>query len=470
MSRNGSGVYNLVTNSWNPATAGVSATPTDWQALINDVASALTQSVSADGQTPITGNLNMGGNRLTNLAAGVATGQSLRWEQLFDQGVEQDVASAATTDIGIQNSNFLRITGTTSITSFGTNYRGPRFVRFGGILTLTHNATTLILPTGANITTAAGDRAIITPIGNPASGWQVLAYQKADGTALVSVNDLLNTTRVDVASASTVNLTSSAPATRNINITGTTTITAFTVAVGQVYFVRFDNVLTLTNNASIITNSGASITTAAGDTCIIRATAANTVEVLSYVGRATTSQAQAGTDVSRLLTPATLKAAQIQNGTTVTLTNQTAVEFTGLPSWAKKVTVSFHIVSTNGNSPPQIQIGTSGGFQTTGYQSSNAGFANGSGIAAALFTTGFGIGISTANWSAGVTFSGSVVLNLVDSANGIWSASGVLGRTDVNAIYITSGTKQLSGVLDRVRATMNGTDQFDAGNINISWE
>lgn len=184
MSRNGSGTYVPPTNSWNPAVNGVSATAVDWQSILNDLSAALTQSVSRDGQAPMTGNLPMAGNKLTGLGAGVATGDSLRWEQLFDQGVETDVASAATTDIGIVNSNFLRITGTTTITSFGTNYKGPRFVRFGGVLTLTHNATTLILPTGANITTASGDRAIITPVGNPSSGWQVLAYQKADGGVL----------------------------------------------------------------------------------------------------------------------------------------------------------------------------------------------------------------------------------------------------------------------------------------------
>lgn len=94
--------------------------------------------------------------------------------------------------------------------------------------------------------------------------------------------DYLNSTRINVASAGTVDLTTAAPSTRHINITGTTTITAFTVAVGKTYFVRFAGALTLTNNAGIVTQSGANITTAAGDTCILRATAANVVEVMSY--------------------------------------------------------------------------------------------------------------------------------------------------------------------------------------------
>jgi hypothetical protein len=186
MARNGSGTYNLLTNSWNPATNGVSATAVDWQNLINDVAAALTQSLSADGQTPITGNLNAGNNKITGLAAGSATGDSLRWEQLFSQGQPANLASAATTDIGAQNTVLLNITGTTTITSFGTNYNGPRYLRFDGVQTLTHNATTLILPGGANITTAAGDSAIVVPNGTPANGWQVLGYQKADGTTIAT--------------------------------------------------------------------------------------------------------------------------------------------------------------------------------------------------------------------------------------------------------------------------------------------
>lgn len=186
MARNGSGTYNLLTNSWNPATNGVSATATDWQNLINDVAAALTQSLSADGQTPMTGNLIAGNNKITGLAAGSATGDSLRWEQLFSQGQPANLASAATTDIGAQNTVLLNITGTTTITSFGTNYNGPRYLRFDGVLTLTHNATTLILPGGANITTAAGDSAIVVPNGTPANGWRVLGYQRADGTTIAT--------------------------------------------------------------------------------------------------------------------------------------------------------------------------------------------------------------------------------------------------------------------------------------------
>jgi hypothetical protein len=179
MARNGSGQFDLLVNSWNPATNGVLATAGDYQALINDIAAALTQSVSKDGQTPLTGPLNAGNNPINNVTAGTGTGQALAFQQLFNQGVMADLASAATTDIGLQNTNFLRITGTTTITSFGTDYRGPRFLVFAGAVTLTNSAT-LVLPGGANITTAAGDVLIAIPgatLGT-ADKWIVTAYQK----------------------------------------------------------------------------------------------------------------------------------------------------------------------------------------------------------------------------------------------------------------------------------------------------
>lgn len=97
-----------------------------------------------------------------------------------------DLASAATTDIGAQTSLAVRITGTTTITSFGSNYAGPRFLTFAGALTLTHNATSLILPGGANITTAAGDACIAVPNLATPTGWRVVNYQKANGGAVLA--------------------------------------------------------------------------------------------------------------------------------------------------------------------------------------------------------------------------------------------------------------------------------------------
>lgn len=92
---------------------------------------------------------------------------------------EVEVASAATTTLSGLASNRIRVTGSATITSLGNPSGGAVFVRFVSAPTLTHNATTLILPGGANIVVGAGDSAIIGPVGSPATGWKVYAYQKA---------------------------------------------------------------------------------------------------------------------------------------------------------------------------------------------------------------------------------------------------------------------------------------------------
>lgn len=158
----------------------------------------------------------------------------------------------------------------------------------------------------------------ITDSATPAniSAWMDLAVRSLSST------DFLNTARIDVASASTINLTTAAPGTRHINITGTTTITAFTVAAGQLYFVRFAGVLTLTNNAGIVTQRGANITTAAGDTCVLRATAANVVEVLYYTPGAVTGTGSNVLSASPALTgtPTAPTVPQFDNDTSLATT------------------------------------------------------------------------------------------------------------------------------------------------------
>lgn len=96
-----------------------------------------------------------------------------------------DIASASTTNIGAATGNFVHVTGTTTITSFGTIAAGVhRIVRFAGVLTLTHNATSLILPGSSNITTAANDIGHFVSEGS--GNWRCVAYTRANGLAVVS--------------------------------------------------------------------------------------------------------------------------------------------------------------------------------------------------------------------------------------------------------------------------------------------
>jgi hypothetical protein len=251
---------------------------------------------------------------------------------------EADLASGATCDIGAQNTPFVRITGTTTITSFGTNYNGPRFVRFSGALTLTHNATTLVLPGAANITTVAGDSCVVTPI---SGGWVVSQYQR-------------------------------------------------TGAPGGLY-------------------SGAAQATTSG----------------------------------------------------------TSIDFTGIPSWVRRITISLAGVSVSGTSEVIFQIGDSGGVETAGYLGAATAGANAAVPSVTAFTTGFAINAQTAT----NLYHGCVVLTLLDSATNTWAASGNFTVLTGPGYAFMSGSKALSTTLDRVRiTTVGGVNTFDAGSANILYE
>jgi hypothetical protein len=163
----------------------------------------------------------------------------------------------------------------------------------------------------------------------------------------------------------------------------------------------------------------------------------------------------------------TMASSVITSGTAVASTSGTAINFTDIPSWVKRITVMFSGVSTNGTSLPQIQLGTSSGAETTGYSaiSTLVTTANNT-TRGATATTGFILVYSTA---AASTFSGSVVFTLLGS-NAWTCVGGLFDAPDVSNISM-SGVKTLSGTLDRVRiTTVNGTDTFDAGSINILYE
>jgi hypothetical protein len=153
-------------------------------------------------------------------------------------------------------------------------------------------------------------------------------------------------------------------------------------------------------------------------------------------------------------------------GTAVASTSGTSIDFTGIPSWVKRITVMFSGVSTSGTSPPQMQIG-SGSVTTSGYLGANT--ITGAAAVSALFTTGFGIGVNSTQWSAAATISGTVTLFLVNGNT--WACSGVNALSNVANMFFTAGSLALAGTLDRVRiTTVNGTDTFDAGTINIQYE
>jgi hypothetical protein len=150
----------------------------------------------------------------------------------------------------------------------------------------------------------------------------------------------------------------------------------------------------------------------------------------------------------------------IVRGTAVTASG-TSVDFTGIPSWAKRITVMFSGVSTNGTSGLLLQIGN-GSLATTGY-ASQAWSSTGSGV----ITTGFAL---TNGFAAAITISGVITIaNMGDT----WASAAVLAITSATSIATQAAGNSPSGLssIDRVRiTTVGGANTFDAGTINILYE
>jgi len=238
-----------------------------------------------------------------------------------------NIASATTTDIGAATGNHVHVTGTTTITGLGTVQAGTRrIVTFDGALTLTHNATSLILPGGANITTAAND--VATFVSEGSGNWRCISYVKSNGTPV---------------------------------------------------------------SASIL-------------------------------------------------------------GTPQATTSGTSFDFT-VPTYAKHIILTFSGVSLSGIDNLLVQLGDSGGIESSGYVSSST---------SNLSTTGFLMLAGT----AADQYSGRMELVLHDSSTNTWINSHS-SNSSAGSNYFGGGTKSLSASITTVRLTRTGTNTFDAGSVNV---
>ena len=154
---------------------------------------------------------------------------------------------------------------------------------------------------------------------------------------------------------------------------------------------------------------------------------------------------------------------QIKSGTAVAASSGTAVLFTGIPSWVKRITVMFNEVSLSGTDSILVQIGDAGGVETTGYISSSVGTTGASGGTVSS-TSGF---IVTSTLAAYIN-SGALVLTLMGS--NLWIASGS-GKVATTAGWFSGGSKTLSDTLTQLNITVTGANTFDgAGTVNILYE
>jgi len=153
---------------------------------------------------------------------------------------------------------------------------------------------------------------------------------------------------------------------------------------------------------------------------------------------------------------------QLISGTSQASTSGTAIDFTSIPSWVKRITIMFNGVSLSGSDHYLVQIG-SGSVTSSGYTSLGNAFNQANGTGGTTSTSGFVMFVSD---SSGTVY-GHMTLTLISGNTWVSSHSGA--KLSNNAMA-GGGSVALSGALDRVRITTTGSNTFDAGSINILYE
>lgn len=358
------------------ATPGTTIRAVQHNTPIADIIQMLTGSLARNGTGGMLADLAMGGFKITGLANGASAQDAVTKAQLdatLDDlpqlGAWTNVASASTVNLGAQASRNLVITGTTTITSFGTAGAAdnvPYFLRFSGALTLT-NGPNLILPGGANIVTAVGDIAIV--IHDDAETWRIAFYSRAAMPPLIAGTSANNLVALDG--------TGKLPAVNGSLLTGIKTITAV---------------------------------------------------------------------------PA------------IALSGQMSALFTGIPADARRLTLQLNAVSTiTGESDTYIRLGTAGALVTSGYGSGACGL--GAGVGGGYGAAGDGSGIYLLKVPANEMYTGIVTLTRVGTTN-TWLSSYVFSRNLGANVIAGGGGITLPGPIDRL-SLVSLSYAFDNGAVSL---
>jgi hypothetical protein len=151
----------------------------------------------------------------------------------------------------------------------------------------------------------------------------------------------------------------------------------------------------------------------------------------------------------------------LTSGTAVASTGGTAIDFTSIPSWAKRITVMFGSTAISTSDIPMIRLGYGGGtFSTSGY----GGTAQDATTSQQL-SSGILLGV---DGSSGYLRSGFLTLSLLTANN--WTFNGIIGHTSDVRVPRVAGNVTIGGTLDRVRITSNSAGTFTGGTVNIMYE
>jgi len=479
MSYNGSGTFQINT-SGQPVVAGTVISSTAFNALTADLATGLSTAITKDGQTTTTARIPFAAginSTLTTDSTNTTTGSILTAggvgiTKALNVGTTLGVTGVATFSA---QPIFSSLTASTAVATDSSK----------GLVSVTNTGTgnnvlgtgpTISLPVIDNIkmgytttATAAGTTTLTV-----ASNYRQFFTGSTTQTIVLPVTSTLVTGiayEIENNSTGTLTVNSSGG-----NLVGTIPagVCAHAVCIGTTLTTAADwdwdyiSTTTITGTGANVLGTSPTITTPTIDTITSAAATALTLKSAGTTAL-TISTSQAATFASTVADSVAILRPLV-SGTAVTLTTQTSVDFTSIPSWVKRITVMFNAVSLSGTAYMQVQLGDSGGIENTGYTGSVTIVGNaGTGVSSSLSA-----GFQTENhtyWVAASTRMG--MMTLTNVSGNIWTANWTLGATGTSpaANAFGGGVKTLTDTLDRVRiTTTNGTDTLDAGSINILYE
>lgn len=381
--------------------------------------------------------------------------------------------TAASTITPDASGKYYVVSGSTTITAISSSnsWNGRLIVlKFSSTPVITHNASTLIMLGGASITAAAGDVAAFV---QESSGvWRNVFYQKASGLPTAATGwaeSGANSTITSMTGLGTPTVLANPVRVTDLQ---TQTVTAYTTAGTSTAY----TLTTFATGVALTTNERWTVkfNATAGSSPTLNRDSKGAKSLMYYNASGTKTACTSSQIVANLISDVIYDgtdyvvldpviSSNATSSSVSTSTGSSSIDFTSIPSGVKKIYVMFAGVSLSGTDDILIQIGDSGGVETSGYTSGAI-----QATTQATSTAGF---ILTSNLAATDSINGLVILTLLNSSTNLWSCCGSVMSAVTPRIYTNSGSKATSAVLDRVRVTVSGSNTIDANTgISIMYE
>jgi len=252
---------------------------------------------------------------------------------------------------------------------------------------------------------------------------------------------------------------------KNVTFDASTALSAGAIAVGKIATLQYDGTrFQLTNSVGTGQILDGAITAAK-----LATDSVTTIKILDL--NVTTGKLADNAVTTIKITNANVTPAKLSQpftaATAVASTSGTSIDFTSIPSWVKRITLMLSAVSTSGTSLLRVQIG-GGSFTTSGYVGCTSAIV--SGTAGSNSFAGGGWDFNDGAGSASASRTG--VITIANLTGNTWVMQGMYSDpVSSSRSVFGSGSVPIAATLDRLRVTtVNGTDTFDAGSINILYE